>query len=257
MNCLKKLSEKCLIRRIERLREEGGEPFVKKLHKAVLYEEDAYEILRYYVNLSTQTPLHGKPYDRKSNLLKLACGCQNDPNHYWLYFADGLYYAVQIGLKSKIFIGRTVCVPYVELSFAYLKVQLKDCRWQLGVPSRLYGYFVYSAAGLEPIALMLEGRDVEAEGFDESVWGARVEYEPKPHHLEGFSNQGIKGKWYDVWFSIAKRGPIYDEEEAEHLPINGHERWWKGEKIIRQLKKNERPTLKDMMVIWNQFRNSV
>lgn len=259
MNCFKKLSEKRLIRQIKNLRDQGGEPIVKKLHKAVLWEEDAYEVLRYYVNLTAKIPLPDGPYDRTSNLLQLVCEPQECKDHYWIYIHDGLYFAVEIGLNSKIYIGREICLStrHGGLSFAYVKVPLKDCKWQLGVPSRLYGYFMYSAAGFEPIALMLEGRDVDVEKFDESVWNARVKYESKPHHLEGYSDQGIKGEWYDVWFSIAKRGPIYDKEEAEHLPINAHERWWKGEKIIRQFKESERPTVKDMMVIWNQLRKSV
>lgn len=44
--------ENRLKRSIENLRLQDGEPIVKKLHKSVLYEEEAYEVLRYYVNLS-------------------------------------------------------------------------------------------------------------------------------------------------------------------------------------------------------------
>ena len=91
MNYFKKLSERCLVRRIKKLREEGGEPIVKNLHRSVLYEEDAYNILQHYANLSAQTPLHDRPYDCKSNLLKLACGCNYDKNNYWLYSEGGLW----------------------------------------------------------------------------------------------------------------------------------------------------------------------
>ena len=230
-----------------------------KLHKEVLYEADAYEVIRYYVNLTAKNSLPDGPYDCKSNLLKLAAGKNADENDYWLYCQDGLYYAVQIGLKSKIYIGRAVCIPYAApIAFAYLRIPLKNCKWQLGVPSRLYGYFMYSAAGLEHIALMLEGKNVDVENFDESVWSARVEYEPKEHHLEGYDEiHGHKGSWYDVWFSLAKHGPIFDKEEADRLPINAHERWWNGEKIIRQFRKDEHPSLNDMLVIWDIFRKNV
>ena len=243
MNCFKRLSERRLIRRIEKLRLGEGEPIVKKLHQSVLYEKDARSALQYYVNLSERT--------YNSHLLRLACGGNNDDNHYWLYIKDGLYYAVQIGLKSKIFIGRTLYIPYVAVDFAYLEVHVKDCSYQLWSPSELYGYFIYSAKGLQPIALMLRGRDVS--DFDESVWSVKVNYEPKRYQLEGYDCYGCKGDWYDVWFSAFSRKPIFDREEAERLPINHYERWFKGEKIIRQFGENERPSMQDMLIIWKMF----
>lgn len=264
MSYFSELGEKRLHRRIKKVRNQGGEPIVKKLHKDVLYEEDAYGIIRKYVYIAFNgicpSNLLMTNYDCKSGLLKLVSEPQECKEHYWLYIHDGLYFMVEIGLDSKIHIGREICLPVsrVGLGFAYIKVPLKNCKWQLGVPSMLYGYFMYSEAGLEPIALMLEGRNVDVEDFDESVWNARVEYTPKKHYLEGYDKRyGHKGSWYDVWFSIAKRGPIFDQEEADHLPINAHERWWKGEKIIRQFEADKRPTLTDMMVIWDQFRKSV
>ena len=250
-----RLNEGRLIRGIENLRKGGGQPVVVKLYKPVLYEEDAYKVLQYYVNLSSQTPLPEGPYDRKSNILRLAHNSNGDDCYYWLYIQDGLYYAIEIGMKSKIFIWCTVYIPYEEVRSAYLKVPIRDCTRDLCAPSRLYGYFVYSAAGLKPISVMFESEHLNPDIA--AIWGAKVEYREKSSSLKGFDEYGLKGSWYDVWFSPAHSRPIYNKEKTERIPISGHERWWKGEKIIHQFNESERPSLQEMLTIWNIFRKTV
>ena len=243
-----------LMRRIERLRQDGGDPMVVKLHKPVLYEEDAYEAMRYWVNLSKGIKFGEEPYERSSNLLKLACGCNEDKNEYWLYFKEGLYYAVQIGMKSKLFIGRTIYIPYCELGFAYIRVPVKDCKWQVKGASELYGYFLYAAEGLQPLALILKGSGIEDK--DEGVWGAKVDYTPVPHLLDGYDFLGRKGKGYSEWDT--SDGLVYTEEEAKRaLYVYDLKYLWEGEKIIHQFRRNERPVFSDFLAMWNIFRKNI
>lgn len=255
-NYFKKMRENRIARRIEKLRTQEGNPVVYKLHKSVLYEADAYEVIRYYVNLTSKNPLPNVPYDCKSNLLQLRSR-NGDDSHYWVYKQDSLYYSVKIGFNSEISIGRKICSPFGDADgyFAYIELPLKSCNWQLGVSSELYGYFVTGSDGLRPIALMLRGVDVT--NVYESIWGVRVEYEPDDYQLKGYDGRGLKGEWYDVWFSHYSFKPIYTREEAEQIPVYDVGKRWKGEKIIRQFKKNERPTLNDMLVIWDIFRKNV
>ena len=258
-NYFAKWREDRLIRKLQKLRYLYGSPVVQKLSRSVLYENDAYQVLRYYVNLTAESPLHEGLYDPKSNLLKLACGTGNDKNHYWLYQQDGLYYAVQIGLKSKIFIGRTSYIPYGNLIEGDIRIDLKDCRrdvWEtLGtifprIP--LYGYFHFGKDGLIPVALILEGEDVV--DFNEGVWGAEVEYQEVSHILEGYDKFGRKGEWYDVFISPFSLSPLDYGNETMYQPWTTiHHRWWKGEKIIRQFDKADRLSLEDMLTIWELF----
>lgn len=254
MNYLTKIKERSFTNKVKKLRKQNKGPIVQNLHREILYEKDAYEVLRYYVNLSAQNPLPDETCNSKSNLLKLACGINKDENHYWLYCQNDLYYAVQIGLRSMIFIGKTTFLPYQELDFAYLKIPIKNCFWQIADHSRLYGYFLY-ASELEPIALLLNGFDIR--DIDESVWGANVHYSAQEYRLDGYDALGRKGEWYDVWLSPYRFKPIYDREEANLWPVNAWKQFWKGEKIIHQFKNDERPSLSDMLMIWKIFLKNV
>ena len=262
-NYFAKWREDRLIRKLQELRYLFGAPVVEKLSGSVLYENDAYQVLRYYVNLIAESPLHEGLYDPKSNLLKLACGTGNDKNHYWLYQQDGLYYAVQIGLKSKIFIGRTSYMPYINLGFAYIKVPIKNCSRQLSdtrgtlfADAPLFGYFVTGENGLRPLALILQGEDIL--DINDSVWGVDVNYHEEQYLLEGYDHLGRKGQFYNVWLSPFSLSLVYTYEDARYHPWNTvRQRWWKGEKIIRQFDKDDRLSLEDMLTVWKLFLKEI
>lgn len=269
MNYFSELSERLFIHKVDWLKKHQAtgssndelvlcenKSVSRRLNKPVLYEEDAYEVLHYWVNRISPEKLHPGPYSRESKLLKLACDSRNV--FYWLYFNDGLYYAVRIGVRSVLSVGLTSYIPYCEIGRGHndVEVEINGILPEIDGKATLFVKFVYDENGMQPSLLLVKGYDIHS--INKAPWNSEVQFfDLDALREKRYDVMGRRGEWYEVWYN-----DLDDEVyRGQHKPDDGgtwiHDKWWKGEKIICQFFSVERPNVQEMLAIWDNFRRNV